>query len=82
MRLFLWFLILFASAIGLAVAARFNVGNVVFFYPPYRIDLSLNFFLLALAALFVLLYVDVAYLAPRTTPAGARDRLSPRQART
>jgi len=57
MRLFLWFLILFASAIGLAVAARFNVGNVVFFYPPYRIDLSLNFFLLAQATLFVLLYV-------------------------
>lgn len=59
MRLFLSFLILFASAIGLALLARFNIGNVVLFYPPYRIDLSLNFFLLALALLFVLLYATL-----------------------
>ena len=77
MRLFLWFLILFASAIGLAVAARFNVGNVVFFYPPYRIDLSLNFFLLAQAALFVLLYVTLRTLAPRAAHARPRDRVPP-----
>jgi HemY protein len=57
MRFFLSLLFLFASAIGLAVAARYNAGNVVLFYPPYRIDVSLNFFLLALALLFVLLYV-------------------------
>src|SRR5437016_469024 len=56
MRIFLWLLILFATAIGLAVGARFNPGNVVLFYPPYRIDLSLNFFLLLLALLFMLIY--------------------------
>ena len=50
MRFFLWILTLFATAIGVAVLARFNPGNVVLFYPPYRIDVSLNFFLLALAA--------------------------------
>jgi len=59
MRLFLWVLVLFASAVGLAVSAHFNPGNVVFFYPPYRIDLSLNFFLLLLALFFVLLYAVV-----------------------
>lgn len=56
MRVFLWLLALFATAIGLAVAARFNPGNVVLFYPPYRIDLSLNFFLLLLVLLFFLVY--------------------------
>ena len=56
MRLFLWLLSLFAAAIGLAVAARFNPGNVVLFYPPYRIDLSLNLFLALALLLFVALY--------------------------
>jgi len=56
MRIFLWLLTLFATAIGLAVLARYNPGNVVLFYPPYRVDLSLNFFLLLLALLFLVLY--------------------------
>jgi len=45
-----------AAAIGIAVTARFNPGNVVFFYPPHRIDLSLNFFVVLVALLFVVLY--------------------------
>ena len=56
MRFFLWLLAIFATAIGFALLAHFNTGNVVFFYPPYRVDLSLNFFLLALGLLFVALY--------------------------
>lgn len=56
MRIFIWLLVLFATAIGLALAARFNPGNVVLFYPPYRIDLSLNFFLLLLALAFLVIY--------------------------
>jgi HemY protein len=59
MRFFIWLLILFASAIGLAVLARFNPGNVVLFYPPYRVDLSLNFFVVLLVAVFVLLLAIV-----------------------
>jgi HemY protein len=55
MRLFLWLLTLTATAIVLAVAARFNPGNVVFFYPPYRVDLSLNLFL----ALTILTFIIV-----------------------
>ena len=57
MRLLLWLVALMATAIGIAVTARFNPGNVVLFYPPYRIDLSLNFFVLLLVALFAVLYV-------------------------
>lgn len=56
MRIFLSLVILFAAAIGLAVGARFNPGNVVFFYPPYRVDLSLNFFIVLVALLFAVLF--------------------------
>ncbi len=57
MRFFLWLLTLFAMAIGLAVLARFNAGNVALFYPPYRVDLSLNFFIVLLVVSFTLLFV-------------------------
>ncbi|MES2898732.1 MAG: heme biosynthesis protein HemY [Pseudomonadota bacterium] len=56
MRLLLWLVALMAVAIGVAVTARFNPGNVVFFYPPHRIDMSLNLFVLAMVMLFIALY--------------------------
>jgi HemY protein len=56
MRLLLWLVALMAAAIGIAVTARFNPGNVVFFYPPHRIDLSLNLFVVLAALLFLVLY--------------------------
>jgi HemY protein len=62
MRLFLWIVALMAAAIGIAVTARFNPGNVVVFYPPHRIDMSLNFFCVLAAALFVFLYAVVRAL--------------------
>lgn len=46
-----------AAAVGIAVTARINPGNVVLFYPPYRVDLSLNLFVLLEVLLFALLYV-------------------------
>ena len=52
MRLLLWLVALMATAIGIAVTARFNPGNVVLSYPPYRIDMSLNLFIVLLVALF------------------------------
>lgn len=57
MRYFLWLVLLFAIAIGLAVGARFNPGNVVFFYPPYRVDMSLNLFIVLVAVSFYLLHL-------------------------
>ncbi|WP_312489130.1 heme biosynthesis HemY N-terminal domain-containing protein, partial [Massilia timonae] len=45
-----------AAAIGIAVTARFNPGNVVLFYPPHRIDMSLNLFVVLLVASFLALY--------------------------
>lgn len=65
MRSFFSLLALFAIAIGLAVTARFNPGNVVLFYPPYRVDMSLNLFLLLTLLLFWLVYFLLS--AIRTT---------------
>lgn len=59
MRIFIRILILFALAVGIAIGGRFNAGNVVLFYPPTRIDVSLNFFLLILAAVFFVVYLIV-----------------------
>lgn len=59
MRIFIRLLILFALAAGMAIGARFNPGNVVLFYPPTRIDVSLNTFLVLLAALFFVVYLVV-----------------------
>ncbi|NNG23543.1 heme biosynthesis protein HemY [Telluria aromaticivorans] len=56
MRLLLWLVALMATAIGIAVTARFNPGNVVLFYPPHRLDMSLNLFVVLLALLFLVAY--------------------------
>lgn len=79
MRFFLWLLVLLATAIGLAVTARFNLGNVVLFYPPYRVDLSLNFFLLLTALLFLFIYLMIEALRstsamPRRVAAYRREK--------
>jgi HemY protein len=57
MRIFIWLVLLMAAAIGIAVTAQFNPGNVVFFYPPYRIDMSLNFFVVLTATVFFVAYL-------------------------
>ncbi len=59
MRLFLWLVALMATAVGVAVTARFNPGNVMFAYGGDRIDLSLNLFLVLQVVLFLLLYALV-----------------------
>lgn len=70
MRLLLWLVALMALAIGIAVTARFNPGNVVLFYPPYRIDLSLNFVVVLEVLLFAVVYAVVrAVSATASMPA-------------
>lgn len=79
MRILLTLVILFAAAIGLALGARFNAGNVVFFYPPYRIDLSLNLFIALTILLFVVLFLVLGALRaaqrmPRRVAAYRREK--------
>ena len=57
MRTALWLVGLFAAAVALALFAGKNEGAVALFWPPYRIDLSINLALLLLLAAFTLLYL-------------------------
>jgi HemY protein len=64
-----WVIALFALAVGLVVAARYNDGYVLLVLPPYRVDISLNLLFVLLAGAFVLLYsairlVTTAVLLP------------------
>jgi HemY protein len=81
MRFVLWLLAIFAAAVGIALFATRSTGTVTLFWPPYRIDLSLNLVLLLLAALFVLLYLALrAFSALADLPAQAKAwRASQRQ---
>ena len=65
MRFFLIGLLVFAAAVGLALTLSTDPGNVVVFYPPYRIDLSLNLFLLIEIVAFVVVYALIR-LAKKT----------------
>ena len=47
---------LFALAVGLVVAARYNDGYVLVVLPPYRVEVSLNLLFVVLAIAFVVLY--------------------------
>ncbi|MFN7197548.1 MAG: heme biosynthesis HemY N-terminal domain-containing protein, partial [Hylemonella sp.] len=63
MRHVLWVLVLFAVAAAVAIFAGNNQGTVTLFWPPYRIDLSLNLVLLLLLAAFALLYAALRGMA-------------------
>lgn len=56
LRGIIWLAVLFAIAAALATVGRFDAGQVLIVYPPYRIDVSLNFFVLAIIVAFIALY--------------------------
>lgn len=57
MRASLWLLSLFAVAASVALFIGDNQSSVTLFWPPYRLDLSLNLVLLLLTLLFVTLHL-------------------------
>jgi len=59
MKSLFWLLAVFAAAVALVVLGRVEAGYVLFSYPPYRVEMSMLFFAVALLALFVTLYVVV-----------------------
>ena len=71
MRYFIIGLMLFTAAVGLALTLSTDPGNVVVFYPPYRIDLSLNLFLLLEIGAFIVVY-SVIRIARKTVQMPAR----------
>lgn len=56
MRAALWFIGLFGVACALALFASSNDGTVTIFWPPHRVDISLNLVVLLLLGAFVLFY--------------------------
>lgn len=73
MRSVFWLLGLAALAVALALLVGNNRGTVTLFWPPWRFDVSFNFFLFALIAAFVLVYAALRALAVvRELPAQAR----------
>jgi len=81
MRFALWILAIFAAAVGMALFARQSSATLTLFWPPHRIDLSLNLALVLLAALFALLYLALrAFIALAELPERAKAwRRSQRQ---
>ncbi len=60
MRGLFWLIAVFAAAVVFALAGRVGEGYVLVVYPPWRVEISLLLFVLALAAAF-----GVAYFALR-----------------
>ena len=55
MRSLFWLIAVFAAAVALVILGRAGGGYVMFVYPPYRVELSMLFFVAASLASFLLL---------------------------
>lgn len=62
MRVALWFLGLFGVAVLLALFVSSNAGTITVFWPPHRVDLSLNMVVVLLGLLFLLLHLALRAL--------------------
>ena len=57
MRSLFWLLVVAAAAVALVLLARVDSGYVLFFYPPWRVEMSMVFFAIAALGGFLLLYL-------------------------
>ena len=57
MRALLWVSGLFAVAVGLVIASRYNNGYVLLVLPPWRAELSLNLAIMLALSVFLIAYV-------------------------
>ncbi|MGH8778958.1 heme biosynthesis protein HemY [Paraburkholderia sp.] len=55
-RALIWLAFLFAIAVVLAIVGRFDAGQVLLVYPPYRVDISMNLFIVGMIVLFIVVY--------------------------
>jgi HemY protein len=78
MRGLLWFLAVATAAVALALFARYQGGYVLVVTPPWRVEISLVLFIIALLALFAALYSFTRFasgmLRMPATVAGYRAR--------
>jgi HemY protein len=73
MRGLFWLIAVFAAAVAFVLAGRLGEGYVLLVYPPWRVEVSLYFGLLALAVAFVAAYF-VARLVGHTLALPAQVR--------
>lgn len=62
MRALFWLLGLFAAAVGLVMVARHNDAYVLVHWAPWRVDFSLNLFVVVLGVAVLLLYFGTGVL--------------------
>ena len=73
MRVLLWVSGLFAVAVGLVIAARYNNGYVLLVLPPWRAEVSLNLtIVLALSVFFIVYALLRAIIATAAMPSRVR----------
>lgn len=63
MKFLIWFIGLFALAVGLTLFAEFNSGYALIFLPPWRIEISLNIFIVLLLTSVIALYLGLRMFA-------------------
>jgi len=63
MRSLLWLLAVGAAAVALVLLARVESGYVLFFYPPWRVEMSMVLFVVAAIVSFLVLYLLLRLLA-------------------
>jgi HemY protein len=74
MRFLFWFLLLAVAAVVVALAVKLNNGYALLVAPPYRVELSLNLFLLVIVGGFVSLYLALRMIVHTTRlPAQVRE---------
>ncbi|GAB4060715.1 heme biosynthesis HemY N-terminal domain-containing protein [Uliginosibacterium sediminicola] len=56
LKALIWLLALFAAAVGITLASRYNDAYVLLVWPPWRVQMSANLLLLALLMGFVAIY--------------------------
>ena len=56
MKSLFWLLAVSAAAVALVLLARVDSGHVLFYYPPWRVEMSVVFFVGAALVSFVVLY--------------------------
>ena len=57
MKSLFWLLAVFAAAVALVLLARVDSGHVLLFYPPWRVEMSMVFFVAAALVSFLVLYL-------------------------
>ncbi len=82
MRGLIWFVLLFVAAAALAIIGVFDGGQVLLVMPPYRVDVSLNLFVVALVIGFIVIYAvmravrNIWKMPQRVADYRARSRLA------